>query len=63
MTTRPAKRGRPPLGSAARSERVQVRTTTALRRRVTAAAKRAGQSESEWGEAAFELALAKGSTR
>lgn len=59
----PRKRGRPPLGSAARKERVQVRTTTALRKRVTAAAKRDGLSESEWGEAAFELALERGSTR
>ena len=54
--------GRPSLGADARSERVQVRVTSALRQRVAAAADREGKSESEWGEAAFELALARVAT-
>lgn len=52
--------GRPSLGADARSERVQVRVTSALRARIAAAASREGKSESEWGEAAFERVLARG---
>ncbi|MGE5803372.1 MAG: hypothetical protein ACM358_14090 [Gemmatimonadota bacterium] len=61
----PRKRGpgRPPLGADARSETVRVRLTPAQRKQVAAAAERDQQSESEWGAAAFELALARGSTR
>ena len=52
--------GRPPLGPDARSETVRVRMRPALRQKVAAAAAREGQSESEWGEAAFDLVLARG---
>lgn len=55
--------GRPSLGADARSEVVKVSLTAADRQAVAAAAERESLSLSDWGAAAFRLALARGSTR
>lgn len=56
--------GRPAKGADdKRSESVQVRVTPATLALVDAASSAAGQSRSDWGLEAFELAIARGSTR
>ena len=57
-TRKPApKVGRPPLGPAKRSRRVQILVTPEVDRRIAEAADRALLSRSDWGAAALERAL------
>ena len=53
----PRANGRPGLGAAARSRRVQIMVTPAVDAAVTAAAREAGQSRSDWGEVLIRRAL------
>lgn len=56
--------GRPSLPAAERRDRsIQVLVTPEQHAQVTAAAELESQSLASWGWAAFELALARGSTR
>lgn len=63
MPRRKSKAGRPPLGADKRSVRIRASVTPELAAQIEAAADREQRDVPDWAVAAFELAIARGSTR